>query len=935
MATDSLGTLSVDLIANTGSFERGMDAAERKLSRTTRDFQRQEQAAESLVGRIDPVVGAINRLVKEQAELEKHFKAGIIPTGEFERLNKILNEQLDAVQRGNRGLTNGAMSAKAYENALRGVPAQFTDIAVSLAAGQPPLMVLLQQGGQLKDMFGGIGPAAKALGGYIAGLITPTAGLASVVGVLALTFYDAEKRASEFNKAVFAGNNASGVTGSGLAQIAEQASAVTGSLSSADKAAIALASSAKVGESQLKNLIEATIAIAETTGKEVDEVAKSLAGMGDNATDAAAKISEQYGLLTYEQFQVIKAIDEQGESQKALDTLSEKLNRNAQERLRQYRESLSDVERDWIDIKNAIGEAYSLFRSQLFPNLGQEIEIVQNILRTRQEGGVTGALSNLFGFGGNSTEELQKTLDSLLKRQKADKEAAEASAEFGEANQKLIELDKKLNDQLDDSSKLSKREGAVKKLKEQFLDLYKSAAITGRTPDLLEGVDYDGQNFSGGAYDKLLAEINERTKEKAPKAYREDAGQRMLDNLRKQYAEIQAQNAALNEQDKVNQKLGVQASALAAWEQQLADIKENKNLTADQKSILANADLISAQLKRNAALEKEVALRKQTFDEQKKAQEDYKQLIADLRTDEERLTDQTRERLKVLDAMQGLEPNERNQVAARIAGAATTDAPKFGGLAPEVGGAFGELLKIDQAEEELAEWYAAQLKMLDQFRKERGELTATWDAEELAVKKQHEDALAQIEQARQVAQLAAAESIFGDLASMTAQFAGEQSGTYKALFAVSKAFAIADSVIQIQNALAKAANNPWPANLAAMASVAAATAGIVSNIAAIGMAHDGIDSVPETGTWLLQKGERVTTAETSAKLDATLEDVQKNQNSASNSGSMPVSQTFNINGDVSQQTVDLVTRAMRQTMQAIQQDARMNGPIMQTIRRKM
>lgn len=47
--------------------------------------------------------------------------------------------------------------------ALRGVPAQFTDIAVSLASGQQPLTVLLQQGGQLKDMFGGIGPAAKPL----------------------------------------------------------------------------------------------------------------------------------------------------------------------------------------------------------------------------------------------------------------------------------------------------------------------------------------------------------------------------------------------------------------------------------------------------------------------------------------------------------------------------------------------------------------------------------------------------------------------------------------------------------------------------------------------------------------------------------------------------------------------------------------------------
>jgi ketol-acid reductoisomerase len=72
-----------------------------------------------------------------------------------------------------------------------------------------------------------------------------------------------------------------------------------------------------------------------------------------------------------------------------------------------------------------------------------------------------------------------------------------------------------------------------------------------------------------------------------------------------------------------------------------------------------------------------------------------------------------------------------------------------------------------------------------------------------------------------------------------------------------------------------AAANPWPANLAAMASVAAATASIVSNIGAIGMAHDGIDAIPETGTWLLQKGERVTTAETSAKLDKTLEEIQK------------------------------------------------------------
>lgn len=69
---------------------------------------------------------------------------------------------------------------------------------------------------------------------------------------------------------------------------------------------------------------------------------------------------------------------------------------------------------------------------------------------------------------------------------------------------------------------------------------------------------------------------------------------------------------------------------------------------------------------------------------------------------------------------------------------------------------------------------------------------------------------------------------------------------------------------------------------AAAASAAIATAPMVAGVAAsalAGMAHDGIDAVPETGTWLLQKGERVTTAETSAKLDRTLDDVRSNQSS--------------------------------------------------------
>ncbi|MCV6612022.1 MAG: hypothetical protein OIF55_14695 [Amphritea sp.] len=72
--------------------------------------------------------------------------------------------------------------------------------------------------------------------------------------------------------------------------------------------------------------------------------------------------------------------------------------------------------------------------------------------------------------------------------------------------------------------------------------------------------------------------------------------------------------------------------------------------------------------------------------------------------------------------------------------------------------------------------------------------------------------------------------LFGGLAGITKAFAGEQSGIYKAMFAVSKAFAVAEAMVSIQAGIAKAASEKWPLNLAAMSSVISATAGIVSTI---------------------------------------------------------------------------------------------------------
>ncbi|MFZ6878471.1 phage tail tape measure protein [Klebsiella pneumoniae] len=96
-----------------------------------------------------------------------------------------------------------------------------------------------------------------------------------------------------------------------------------------------------------------------------------------------------------------------------------------------------------------------------------------------------------------------------------------------------------------------------------------------------------------------------------------------------------------------------------------------------------------------------------------------------------------------------------------------------------------------------------------------------------------------------------------------------------------------------------------PAAIAATAAAGVLAIGV--GTALQGQAHDGIDSVPETGTWLLQKGERVTTAKTSAKLDATLDRVA-NQ---STGGGATYSPTINIpiNGNPSDATLALVRKA--------------------------
>ncbi|STY99048.1 Phage-related minor tail protein [Moraxella lacunata] len=108
---------------------------------------------------------------------------------------------------------------------------------------------------------------------------------------------------------------------------------------------------------------------------------------------------------------------------------------------------------------------------------------------------------------------------------------------------------------------------------------------------------------------------------------------------------------------------------------------------------------------------------------------------------------------------------------------------------------------------------------------------------------------------------------------------GEQLGVYRAMFAMEKGMALARVLLQNKVALANAwSSAPFPKNLPIVAKTAIETGALSGAISAIkpviGQAHDGIMSVPKSGTWNLEKGERVLPRHTAQNLDRTLNNLQ-------------------------------------------------------------
>lgn len=629
MASRSLGNLTVNMVMNTGSFTEGAGRAEAAVGRLNKAAQKQREELARLVGQIDPVVAEYDRIDKMEEKLRKHRKSGTLDQSDYDLYLGKLNEMRKGVEQTSIEFGKNGKSAKEMQFALRGIPAQFTDIAVSLQGGQNPLTVFLQQGGQLKDMFGGIGPAAKAMGGYVAGLVNPFTIAASAAGVLALAYYQGSEEADRYRNAIILTGNASGVTADQLSQMAKRLDDISGTQRNAAKAISEVASSAKFSADQIELVSLAAVNMEMATGKAISDTIDEFKKLSDEPSKAIAELNKTQNFLTQSIYEQITALEKQGKQQEAA-TLAVKAYSDAiSERTAEITNNLGYIERAWKAVKDGATEAWdgilNIGRtdtdSDILADLNEQVENLQKGLKSYRSLLESGVKSSGYGAGKVDYEALVKNQEKQLKaliaqrdelstKVQTQEEEASKQAEFNKLQQEAIKASEAINKvRIDGLSTDEKRNKAVK----EYLANVEKIRLANPESALLNPEQIK----------KDIKAIEDSFKE-SNKAISDSASQQMIARLREQ-------EATLSKQLESNAKLGAAQQEIVKFEQQIADLKEKKTLTAQQKSLIADQEIIREQLNKNVAIEQELSLREQAIRIQNMQASTAAQLASDIK----------------------------------------------------------------------------------------------------------------------------------------------------------------------------------------------------------------------------------------------------------------------------------------------------------------
>lgn len=240
------------------------------------------------------------------------------------------------------------ISVGQYKAAMRMLPAQFTDVATQLAGGQSPWLILLQQGGQVKDSFGGMIPMFRGLAGAITLPMVGATSLAVATGALAYAWYQGNSTLSDFNKTLVLSGNQSGLTADRMLVLSRAGQAAGLTFNQTSESLSALVKAGVSGEAQIASISQSVARFSSASGMEVDKVAEAFGKLTTDPTSGLTAMARQFHNVTAEQIAYVAQLQRSGDEAGALQAANEAATKGFDDQTRSLKENMGTLE-TWAD----------------------------------------------------------------------------------------------------------------------------------------------------------------------------------------------------------------------------------------------------------------------------------------------------------------------------------------------------------------------------------------------------------------------------------------------------------------------------------------------------------------------------------------------------------------------------------------------------------
>ncbi|EPK1677305.1 TPA: phage tail tape measure protein [Raoultella ornithinolytica] len=825
-----------------------------------------------------------------------------------------------AFTRQERAAKRAGISIGQYNNAMRMLPAQLTDVATQLAGGQSPWLILLQQGGQVKDSFGGLIPTFRGLLGAVSPLAVGVAALTAAGAGMGYIFYQGSSTLSDFNKTLTLSGNTAGLTTDRMLVLARSGQQAGLTFDQTSDSLTALINAGVGAGARFDELSQSVAKFSTASGIPVEKVAEAFGKLTNDPTSGLIAMAQQFHNVTAEQIDYVAQLQRSGDEAAALQAANDAATKGFNTQTQSLIDNMGTIERSADSLKRAFKSMWDAALDLGRPDTaGEMVSKAQSAFKQADE--IWNLRKNDRYVNDeararfwNDRESARLALDMAQQQAgiaKASVSAAEKEAEVESDKQKYA---------AQAQANYAKSQTALEKYTARQNELNKA---------LKEGhiLQADYAINMAAAKKEYEASVKKTPK---PKGVKVSAGDRSSDQTDAETLQLMTQLKLLQQHTGLNDTISQQRKNLWSLQSKFTVIEEaskTRALSKDEQSLLASKDKVLAQAEVNAKLGDQIVAQERL----NKLQDNSLKYVTQMQEKTAALTDSAG-----LSDRGAQRNNERAQLRQgwKNQGGSLEDE----GYQKELSALEGYYAAQDEMRNNWlagvqSSWenYADMAANYNQIAADTtntalGGVTSNLQQGLYDLATQSEDAgdaLSNMVEGfgktviQTLAQLAAQWLVYQGvqlLVGKTTQAAAAApmitNAQATALQAQLAAYASTAAIPIVGPAMA-------PAALTAAIGVTEPLVAAISGLALSGMAHDGIDKIPETGTWLLKKGERVTTAGTSAKLDSTLEQVR--QQRAASGGTVIAEFHNTFTGKADDTTMQMVNQQLRASEKRIKQ----------------